>query len=153
MNAKNPVKRRTAAEKEEITSLRQSVIERAKNWEVTSYELSQVVDMTMPAIGNILKDITKFPDLQILRDIDRYIREEYETEKSPVVAEETTNYGKKGEVLTEIAGKLQAIEDKIDRASLKQDIMFEIIRNAKEAELNAINTAVRERLNSLQGKS
>jgi len=153
MNAKNPVKRRTAAEKEEITSLRKSVIERAKNLEVTAYELSQVVDMTTPAIRNILMNITKFPDLQILRDIDQYIRERYETEKSSIVAEDTLNYGDKEENLTKIVGKLQIIEDKLDRASLKQDIMFEIIKNAKEAELNAINNAVKKRLSSLQGKS
>lgn len=154
MNAKKPVNRRTAEQKEEITQLRKSILERAKRLEVTAYELSLVVDMTTPALRNILKGETKFPDLTILRQIDQYITTEYETEKSEKVAEAPAEYGtKESEKLSEILTKLNQIENKMDRASLKQDIMFEIIRNAKEAELNVINEAVSMRLSSLQGKS
>lgn len=154
MSAKKTVNRRTPQEKEEIAMLVKSIIKRAAEFEITAYELSQKVDMTLPAIRNILKAVTKFPELTILRQIDQYITEEYEMEKIDKVAEEPAKYPQKeSENLVEILTKLHQIENKIDRASLKQDIMFEIIRNAKEAELTSINKAVSARLNSLQGKS
>lgn len=142
-------KRRTEKEKEEIRNLKESIITRSKSFEITSYELAKAVNMTIPGIEKILNGITKLPYPENLKQLDEYIADNYE--KVDQVAEPQQEYlDKKSEEYENIMKSLQKIEDKIDRNALKQDIIFEIINNAKAAELAFIEKAIKERFSSLQ---
>lgn len=143
-------KRRTAKERQEISKLLSDVLERAGKYEVTSYELNKVVDMSMPGLDKILKHTTKYPDLEILKEIDQYISSTYENTENANVAEPTEKYLTIKDVeIKDIYKKLQILEDKIDRCSLKQDIIFEILKNGKAAELNYITEMGSEKINSV----
>lgn len=136
-------KRRSPAEKQETLDLVKSISKRVKELEVTSYELSQAVPMSQPGIDKVLKGLTKMPDLDVMRQIDKYLYRTYESPDAQSVHEDAVN-SQTG--INTVMQKLRDIEDKIDKCALKQDIMFEIIRNAKAAELSCIDQLAKDKL-------
>lgn len=147
---KMTVKRKTEQEKNEISKLLPKVIAKIAKHKATSYEISKVVDMTEPGIKKIMNGTTKFPNIDILKQIDSYIVTNYEKVKSQVseIGEKYESPGQMSPDLLLIIEKLELIEDKIDKASLRQEIIFEIIKNAKREELLYMDKMIKEKLSS-----
>lgn len=146
-------KRRTAEERNQISELKDLIVSRAAAHKITAYELAQNVGMTEVGIRKILNNVTKNPSLETLQEMDVYIKNFYESDS---VSEEKTKYNVQNPELSMILKKLNSIESKIESnsatISLKVDIMFEILKNAKAEELKYIENQLKLKLtNSEKG--
>lgn len=145
-----PSKQKAPKKKIDLLSLTQSVVERATQFGITGYEFHHNgVDMTLTGLNKVMNGQTKKSNLHNLRQMEQYMQDNYEN-KGSSVKEDVAEYLKTPEEQKTIMQRLKMIEDKVDKSLLKQDIIFEIIKNAKSAELAYINEMVSEKLNSLQ---
>ena len=145
--ASNP---KALKKKIDLVSLTQSVVEKATKFGITGYEFHHNgIDMTLAGLNKIMNGQTKKSNLHNLRQMEQYMKENYEQRLS-AVNEDKEDYSAVPSDYKSIMDRLKIIEDKVDKSSLKQDIIFEIIKNAKTAELASINKMVSEKLSSLQ---
>lgn len=138
------VKRKTQQKREEVLKLLPVLLDKIEKYNITSYELSKAIPLSEPGIRKVIKGETKSPNLERLRDIETYIAENYESSDK----EDKKESPKESPDFKIILEKLTAIEDKIDKSSLRQEIIFEIIKNAKTEELKYIEKMVKEKLSS-----
>lgn len=145
---KMKAKRRTPQEREQLLKLLADVRKRIDTFEITSYELAQNVSMTGAGIDKIIKGITKVPNAKVLNEIDVYIRENYETPPS-LVTEPQKVYEKTSDelILKEVLKKLESLENKLDSSQLRQEIIFEILKNAKREEVQYLEKMFKEKFN------
>ena len=146
------VNRRKPEEVKEILNLKESIIERSQKHAVTGYQFyhNGGVGMSIPALDNILKGNTSRPNIETLRAMDQYLRENFE-HPAPVVEEAQRIYQTNNSSLDAVMVKLGELVDMVEKSSLKQDIIFEIIKSAKAAELSYMNTEGEKKISSLQG--
>lgn len=144
-------KGKTEAEKKEIKNLIDSIKNRVLQYDISLYELGKEnsINMTGAGITKIMNGVTKKPNVGVLKEIDNYLIKEYETEKLPIVAEESEQYGKLDNAdMKELIKFLKNLDDKIDKIALKQDINFELLKSAKLAELNVLTQKTKDKISS-----
>lgn len=129
--------RRKPQEIEAIINLKEDIIARSEKYSVTGYEYYHKgnVDMSNPALDNILNRTTQKPNMEVLKQMDAYLKETYENSISNV-AEAKVEYNSSNSTLDDVMEKLKELGNMIEKSTLKQDIIFEIIKNAKAAELS-----------------
>lgn len=146
-------KKKVMKEKVDLQTLTQQVVEKSHQLGVTGYEYHHNgVEMTLTGLNKVLNGTTKKTNLNNLRQMQQYLAENYENGPS-VVKENQQQYAKISSEEKSLLQRLKIIEDKVDKSLLKQDIIFEIIKNAKSVELAYIDKMFLEKLNSLQEKN
>ena len=146
-------KKKVMKEKVDLQTLTQQVVEKSHQLGVTGYEYHHNgVEMTLTGLNKVLNGTTKKTNLNNLRQMQQYLADNYENDPS-VAKENTQQYAKISSEEKSLLQRLKIIEDKVDKSLLKQDIIFEIIKNAKSVELAYIDKMFLEKLNSLQEKN
>lgn len=73
------MKRRTQKEREEILQLKEIVINKLNEHEISAYEIGErVEDVTFPTVLNIVNGKTTYPSMDKLKNIYNYIISTYE---------------------------------------------------------------------------
>lgn len=114
------------------------VLEKVKKYQISPYEIGNNTTLTVTGVQKILDGETKKPSIKSLNIISEYVSKTYEPEN--FIQEQKEAYNLNEEVtLAKILITMERIESKLNAYSLKQEIMFEIIKNAKAKELEHLN--------------
>ena len=114
------------------------MLARAKKYNVSPYEVGNNTPLTTTGVQKIFDGESKKPSIKSINIINDYVIKTYEPEQ--FVQEQREAYNLNEEVtLSKILSSLERIEAKINAQNLKQEIMFEIIKNAKAKELEHLD--------------
>lgn len=130
--------KQTSNDKTLTNSKLDDILEKVKKYKISPYEVGNNTTLTVTGVQKIFDGETKKPGNKSISIISDYITRVYEPET--IVKEQQSVYGLNDEVtLAKILLTLERLETKIDAHNLKQEIMFEIIKNAKAKELEHLD--------------
>lgn len=125
--------RKTVNDKALIKAKLEEILEKIEKYEISYYEAHKHIDdVSISGLRRIFQRESKNPSLANVLAIENFIKTNYENEEiNNLPLENSSNFEAK------ILKRLNDIETKIDAQSLKQEIMFEILKIAKASELEA----------------
>lgn len=125
--------RKTVNDKALIKAKLEEVFEKIEKYNISYYEAHKhIEEISISGLRRIFLKESKNPSLENVVTIENFIKNNYENKS---VKEPRAEYSTSIE--SKILQKLNDIEIKIEAQSLKQEIMFEILKIAKASELEA----------------
>ena len=149
------MKRRTEKDKEEILVLKEKVINLIKKYHISAYELdSKIENITFPTVLNIMNGTTVYPNKGKLQSVINYINKNYEkinTNEDEKDIFKNIDNEKLDKLLSEVKNLKQIIDkgfndilDAVHENDLKQDLLFQLIVNAKGQENDYLKKKLKE---------
>lgn len=154
------MKRRTQKEREEILQLKEIVISKLTQHEISAYEIGErVEDVTFPTVLNIVNGKTKYPSMDKLKNIYNYIISTYEidSEKKEIIESidlisetisksKNVNLDEVMDAINQLNTKLTRILDAVQENGLRQQLIFEFLTSAKAEEVKYLKERLSEKL-------